>query len=415
MSSIGNNELFLKTNYSRVTQLVNINHQTTGFTVAFLAVILTIYVQTYFERLSFPKKEPIIFLVTLAAVLELILWRLYAHYIDSSIVSCYEKIVKCEDWFQFSDKVKLKKSLLQNTWLDIWLDRGHTAIDVFTFIFTVVLSISYIQIFNKWSFFWLWIIIVLFTLIILLSVKLKKISRIFNLIDIPDCEIKKFDIIAKIQGFVFIFLCIIPLVMYFAIPMDRINDEGKLFFTIIPLFYFLILCIFFSIIITIPKKTQNLIQNYREYHCEEPHHAIIIAHKKTKNVNGLYPLNDYIDGIDILIERFRIPNTQINYKVYEIESKEELISIIFNKNATHIWLFGHGARNKLSFNEGNFCYYHLKGAPKKMFIGQFHCGSIFGKSFADYNNPLHRYVSDWPGFFPIIRIALSGKLSELGY
>ncbi len=245
--------------------------------------------------------------------------------------------------------------------------------------------------------------------------KLKKISRIVILTETPDCKKKIFDRIAKIQGFIFIFICIIPLVMYFTIPMSRINDERKLIFAIIPLLYLLILGLLFSIIIRIPKKAKKLIQNFPEYHCEEPHHAIIIAHKKPKNVNGLYPINDYIDGIDILIERFRIPNNQINYKVYEIESKEELISIIFNKKTTHIWLFGHGARNKLSFNEGNFCYHHLKEAPKKMFIGQFHCGSIFGKSFADYNNPLDRYVSDWPGFFPVIRIALSGKLSELGY
>jgi hypothetical protein len=161
----------------------------------------------------------------------------------------------------------------------------------------------------------------------------------------------------------------------------------------------------------IGKKTKKCVQKYNEFNSQEPHHAIIIAHR---NSSSNKKIRIYMDGMDILIKRFRNHKTPIIYKVYEISSKNEAIKIICNPNTTHLWIFGHGARNKLRFDSGNLYYYQVRNTEKKVFIGQYHCNSLFGNSLADYNNPIFQDVTRWPRMTPFIRFSVYDKLKELG-
>lgn len=160
------------------------------------------------------------------------------------------------------------------------------------------------------------------------------------------------------------------------------------------------------------KRTISLIKKFPENGSDKPHHAIIIAHKE-KPKNGEFDPIDYSSGEDFLISEFQSSLKHVNYKVYEVNTREQVIPIILNEHVTHLWLFGHGQRNKLRFNSGNLCYFEVKNAPKKVFIGQYHCNSVFGKSLADYNNPLVQDVTRWLRMDPLIRFSVSRKLREL--
>jgi hypothetical protein len=159
------------------------------------------------------------------------------------------------------------------------------------------------------------------------------------------------------------------------------------------------------------KKTRKLIKEKPEFNSQDFHHAIIIAHK-TIAINGEYNRSDYLSGIDLLIEKFQKYPNKINYKIYEVDSKEQVIPIINDLKTTHLWIFGHGQRNKLRFQSGNLCYFEVRDAPKKQFVGQYHCNTLIGNSLADYNQPRNQEVSRWLRFEPFIRIGIYKKLKE---
>jgi len=181
--------------------------------------------------------------------------------------------------------------------------------------------------------------------------------------------------------------------------------------------YFLIVVVILVVLyllytVLILKKTQELIKYNSEFNSHGFHHAIIIAHK-INAVNGEYNKSDYLSGIDLLIEKFQKHPNKINYKIYEVDSKEQVIPIINDDRTTHLWIFGHGQRNKLRFQSGNLCYFEVRDAPKKQFIGQYHCNTLIGNSLADYNQPRNQDVSRWLRFEPFIRIAIFKKFKEL--
>ena len=164
---------------------------------------------------------------------------------------------------------------------------------------------------------------------------------------------------------------------------------------------------------SIHKKTINLIERFPEKGSENPHHAIIIAHKKDL-VQGQYEKRDYLSGVGILIEKFQNSSERsVNYKIYEVNIKEKVIPVILDEKTTHLWIFGHGQRNKLRLMGENLCYFEVRNAPKKVFIGQYHCNSVFGTSLADYNKPDNQDVTRWLRQDPFIRFSVSKKLKEL--
>jgi hypothetical protein len=173
----------------------------------------------------------------------------------------------------------------------------------------------------------------------------------------------------------------------------------------------------------ISDKTKNLILTHSEKGSDKPHHAIIIAnpgpkiHKIWKWTFKREREESYLSGEDLLIEKFQSSPKGINYKVYEVNSKEQVIPIILDRNTTHLWIFGHGSRNVLSLEKGNLCYFEIRNEvrniPPKVFIGQYHCNSLFGKSLADYNNPKIQDVSRGPRTDISIRPSVKIKLIVL--
>lgn len=231
-----------------------------------------------------------------------------------------------------------------------------------------------------------------------------------------DCSLTKIKWVGNAQfgfvvGLIILFvlgLSLIPFTVFWFLNWDLY--VGGLFSAV--LFYFI-----FRTIWHFTKKWADdaisLIKEAPEYHSEDPHHAIIIAHKNPPEKDGTYSILDYMDGIDILIKKFRDSNNPVNYKVYEVSSKNELIPVINNPKITHLWIFGHGMSNRLALHENGLCYYDVRNAPKKVFIGQFHCNSWYGKSLADYNMPDYSDVTRWPRFPPFIQIALKKDLRML--
>ena len=164
---------------------------------------------------------------------------------------------------------------------------------------------------------------------------------------------------------------------------------------------------------SILHTASDFIEKYPESGSEGNHHALIIAHEHLPNFDGIYDMSDYQDGIDILVKKFRSCTPPVNYKIYEVSSREEIIPVILDPKTEYLWIFGNGKRNLPRFPKGNLCYYEVRDAPRKKFIGQYHWNSWFGKSLADYNKPECQEVGRWPRFFPVTRCQVRRHLVKL--
>jgi hypothetical protein len=224
-----------------------------------------------------------------------------------------------------------------------------------------------------------------------------------------DCENKFIDFVHFLEVFPIIIPIVIILVVFGSIFQLLAIDM------LLILLLSLILYLFYLF-----KKTGNLIQNFPERGSENPHHAIILAHKEdpiSEKFNFFEFLNylggEYVCGIDILINEFQFSSKEINYKIYEVTTKEQVIPIFMNDRTTHLWIFGHGQRNKLRFKGGDLCYFEIRNAPQKVFIGQYHCNSIYGRSFGDYNKPKNQDITHFLRWGPFIRSSVRKKIKEL--
>jgi hypothetical protein len=246
--------------------------------------------------------------------------------------------------------------------------------------------------------------------------------------EISDCENKYFKFLNIIWVFVYLaiqmtlLLLIIPIstIIFFILILLGINILLGFFIWLGSLIGLLIYLV--HNMSRVSEKTKNLIKNYPELNSNRDHHAIIIAHPgdkiiKIRNFKLLQyeRTESYYSGEDVLIEKFQNPSKKINYKVYEINSKDEFISIISDEKITHLWIFGHGKRNALGLKNGNLCYFDVRNAPRKKFIGQYHCNSLFGKSLGDYNKPCNQDVTRFPrtDLFLLIRFSVKRKIREL--
>ena len=227
-------------------------------------------------------------------------------------------------------------------------------------------------------------------------------------LDTSDCDNQYYRLIGILQ----LILQLVPifLVLCFVMGMIGIMFDN----TFIGILCGFLLCLFFSLnLLNNAIKSKELIQKYPERKANHAHHAIILAHYSPPDEKGNYKLMDYFDGVDIIIKNFQEKGKNVNYKVYEINSKSDAQKIICDPKTTSLWIFGHGKRNILQFESDNLCYYEVRKAKKMDFIGQFHCNSYLGKSLADYNNPNSSYVTRWPQFSPLIRMAVRDRIETI--
>jgi len=88
-------------------------------------------------------------------------------------------------------------------------------------------------------------------------------------------------------------------------------------------------------------------------------------------------------GIYSLLKYFKKQDR--NVRVYLWISKEKFKELIKDSQNKNIYIFGHGAKHGLKFENGDFLEYaELKDCPKKNFIGQYHCNAEGGTSLKEY-------------------------------
>jgi hypothetical protein len=143
-----NIRIILKSNYERIENLSNLNHAAIGFTIAFLGIMISTFSTIYGDPTkNCEDKIPIYSLIIFASIIELSFWRLYANYIDLSIINAYKKIDCCEKRLYISEiaGISLRSSLMKMS----FLDRGHTIIDFITFVIVFFIYVIFYFKFSK--------------------------------------------------------------------------------------------------------------------------------------------------------------------------------------------------------------------------------------------------------------------------
>lgn len=437
-----NNEnlrVVLQISYDRINQLNNIIQLTNGLIVTIFIGFFTI----------FPLHEPS---AILFCILILILWRVYVRELDDEIIEQYGKIISCERELDIPDTFALVTNLIKrfpknrkSEYESINLEAkyeelpyliktkqvSHRLHNWFDLIAIMGIWFLIIELFNEFNievfFQKLWYNFALFFIFFVGWWIIENIFIVRNPPPVSNLNLRSLDKIIGYSQFAIYFfghiigalLILMTFIVIISFDVFLIIISSQLpFYPFFPIYLlsFTLICIYGlgSYANNIPIKTKKLINEFPNQNPLSPHHAIIIAHKKPSKQNGNYDDMDYSDGIDILINKFRKSQPRINYQIYEVGSREEVVPIIMNNNTTHLWIFGHGKRHKLRLFQGDLNYYDLKTAPKKEFIGQYHCNGLFWKSLADYNNPDKSDVTWWLRNTFSIRISVRKKLIELG-
>jgi hypothetical protein len=142
---------------------------------------------------------------------------------------------------------------------------------------------------------------------------------------------------------------------------------------------------------------------------EKPHHGIVVVATKRRTKFAMY-----WSGVSTLLLSFTENKQKIPYRLYVCSKQEDFKRIVFDRNVTHLWLFGHGLKHAMEFGKELLYYCEFQDAPKKEFIGQYHCNPDGGKSLADYNNPKLSDVTDGVRHLPEIEQCVQERLKELG-
>ena len=109
-----------------------------------------------------------------------------------------------------------------------------------------------------------------------------------------------------------------------------------------------------------------------KYGKNEKYAAVLIVKSKLNDNMTLY-----LNGISFLLWHFK--NIDKNYKVFTYPTIEEFKNIVCKKDVDELYIFGHGRRGQLKFEEtpnsplkyNEFEKYNLT----KKFVGQYHCNS----------------------------------------
>jgi hypothetical protein len=114
--------------------------------------------------------------------------------------------------------------------------------------------------------------------------------------------------------------------------------------------------------------------------------AFIVAHSK-----GIHSYGDTA-GLDNLVKYFI--QKKYPYKIFHCYNPADIVSVLKEKRAKYLWIFGHGWRGGITFKEAgkisdlsilwpekkSLIYENLTNEnpplPEKLFIGQFHCNTL---------------------------------------
>jgi hypothetical protein len=423
--------------YERVNHLSTVNQTNTTIFGAILIGLFAIFWQD-------------LFILAMISVPLIMIWRIYARYIDNDIIRQYGKIISCEKDLLMPEKVSLMNALIEgfphyrkNEYSDlseeekfdqfIYLIKtkqiSHRQHDYFDLIAVIGIFFYLIALKNQlkienfvqdlgFNFFLFIFFIAIWWLIENLFVR-RTPPPVRNLkMSSHDKAVMYSQLIVYtiglVIGFAAIFLVICSMLFFDWMLIYGITKSTDILYESIFLLPLIVVLGFLYSAKKIPILTLELIQKTQQSNANVPHHAIIIAHKTKPNKDGSFDADDYFDGIDILIKKFCKVNPKINFRIYDVSSKEEVIPIFLNDYATHLWIFGHGKRHQLALYQESLNYYDIKNCPKKEFIGQYHCNGLFWRSSVDYNNPINYDVTWWLRWGPLIRNSVRKKMCELG-
>jgi len=115
------------------------------------------------------------------------------------------------------------------------------------------------------------------------------------------------------------------------------------------------------------------------------HNAIIIVHNKDQ-----IKIPAYGDNLDKLTQYFS--KSERRYILYNCYTPDDFSKIVYNPFSLNLWIFGHGTKSSISFSTWeSLKYAQLSDAPKKFFIGQFHCNC--------FNSPNEKSLCELIAYF----------------
>lgn len=107
-----NLRLIMQISYERCNQLKNINNQLLAIIAAIFLGLFTIAFN--FFTTSTPANNYLIIVAVHVLIVTLIIWRYYVHLIDNELVSCYKRILYCEEKLDIPFEISLASWLEKN-------------------------------------------------------------------------------------------------------------------------------------------------------------------------------------------------------------------------------------------------------------------------------------------------------------
>jgi hypothetical protein len=154
----------------------------------------------------------------------------------------------------------------------------------------------------------------------------------------------------------------------------------------------------------IKEKNQN-----SQFHENSAHHAVIVNATRPWTKFAIYAVGAYI-----LLLNFEKNHNPIPYRLYVCSTPEQLKDVINSEDTTFLWIFGHGEKHAVDFGKRTLFYCDVRNAPRKGFIGQYHCNHGDGVSLVEYNSPNHFDLTNDTRNLENIRKDVGKKLKELG-
>lgn len=126
------------------------------------------------------------------------------------------------------------------------------------------------------------------------------------------------------------------------------------------------------------KFDEKYVHENMEFGTDETYAAVIIVKKKRDDDMTLY-----VNGIRFLLKYFK--NIDKSYKVFAYPQIEKFKEIVCDENIDELYIFGHGTRGQLKFEEtpNNPLSYKIfvNCNIGKKFVGQYHCNSCIERNW----------------------------------
>ena len=120
-----------------------------------------------------------------------------------------------------------------------------------------------------------------------------------------------------------------------------------------------------------------------------PHHGIIFMRYQDKKKQDFT-----VDCIKLLGEGLQQNGER--FKIYECSEPNDFIQRYIDPNVTHLWIIGHGRKNRLNFdNHKKIFYTDLPKVDPKEFVAQLHCGNGEGDPLPIVNKAKAQFYSKY--------------------